>query len=492
MADLKIEDMTATQVSSASRTYPSLRAAWIPLSALCLAFFVEMVDNTLLTIALPTIGRDLGSGTTALQWVTGVYSLTFGGLLLTAGSMADRLGRRRVLLVGLSVFGLLSLLVLAVTTAGELIALRAALGLAAAAMAPITNSLVFRLFDDKALRMRAMTVMIVVGMSGFILGPVLGGTVLAHLRWEWLLVINAPIALIAFVGVRLGVPADRPEDLTDDALDLPGAVLSIVTIGLACYSLTSGVEHGWLSPITLASILGAVGAAIAFVRHENRTASPMLDLGLFSSGTVRGAAIAQIGTSIAMASVMFGLILHFQYAYGWSPMKAGLANLPLIVTMIAATPLSEWLAKRFGHRIACLLGAALLAGSLGGLAWGIDHGYAAIAVCMVVMTIGLRTVMTICAVALIDAMPSNRTSIGAALNDTAQEVGSSVGTAVVGTLIAALVTTQLPAGTWSSDLVASFFHGERITYAVLAVVVGLVAGIGALTLTDSHSTEEPA
>ncbi|MGW0810302.1 MFS transporter [Nonomuraea sp. NPDC002799] len=489
--------MTATTAPATSRTYPSLRAAWIPLAALCLAFFVEMVDNTLLSIALPTIGRDLGSGTTALQWVTGAYSLTFGGLLLTAGSMADRLGRRRVLLIGLAVFGLLSLGVVAVTTAGELIALRAGLGIAAAAMAPITNSLVFRLFDDQALRMRAMTLMIVVGMSGFVLGPLLGGTALAHVRWEWLLVINAPIALIAAIGVRLGVAADGPEDLTTDKLDLPGALLSITTIGLACYSLTSGVEHGWLSLITLASILGSVAAAVAFVRHERRSASPMLDLSLFSNGTVRGAAIAQIGTSIAMASVMFGLILHFQYAYGWSPVRAGLANLPIIVTMIVATPMSEWLAKRFGHRIACLVGAACLAGSLAGLAWGVEHGYAAIAISMVVMTVGLRTVMTICAIALVEAMPSNRTSIGTALNDTTQEVGSSIGTAVVGTMIAMLVTTQLPAGTWSDALVALFFHGERITYAVLAVIVGLIAAGGALTLTDSrgtdsHGTDEPA
>jgi EmrB/QacA subfamily drug resistance transporter len=484
--------MTASTLNPiASRTYPSLRAAWIPLTALCLAFFVEMVDNTLLTIALPTIGRDLGSGTTSLQWVTGAYSLTFGGLLLTAGSMADRLGRRRVLLVGLTVFGLLSLCVVAVSSAGELIGLRAGLGIAAAAMAPITNSLVFRLFDDNALRMRAMTVMIVVGMSGFILGPLLGGSALAHVRWEWLLVANAPIALIAFVGVRLGVPADRPEDLTDDVLDLPGAVLSLAAIGLACFSLTSGVEHGWVSASTIAAVLGAVAATIAFVSHERRTASPMLDLSLFSNGTVRGAMIAQLGTSIAMASVMFGLILHFQYAYGWSPMRAGLANLPLIMTMILATPVSEWLARRFGHRIACLVGAVLLAGSLGGLSWGVEHGYLAIAVSMVVMTVGLRTVMTICAIALVDAMPGNRTSIGTALNDTAQEVGSSIGTAVVGTLIAALVTTRLPAGTWSNGLVTSFFHGERITYALLAVVVGLVAAGGALTLTDSHASEEP-
>jgi Na+/melibiose symporter-like transporter len=310
-------------------------------------------------------------------------------------------------------------------------------------------------------------------------------------RWEWLLLVNAPIALIACIGVRLGVAADRREDLTEDRLDLPGAALSVATIGLACYSLTSGVEHGWLSAITLASILGAVAAAYAFVRHERRTASPMLDLSVFSNGIVRGAALAQTGTAIAMASVMFGLILHFQYAYGWTPVHAGLANLPIIVTMIAATPLSEWLAKRFGHRIACLVGAALLACALAGLSWGVDHGYLPIAVSMVLMTIGLRTVMTICAVALVDAMPSNRTSIGAALNDTAQEVGTSIGTAVIGTLIAVLVTTSLPAGTWSADLVASFFAGERITYGVLAVIVGLVAGAGALTLTDSHALEEP-
>ncbi len=481
--------MTVAQ-TSASRTYPTLRAALIPLAALCLAFFVEMVDNTLLTIALPTIGRELGGGTTALQWVSGAYALTFGGLLLTAGSIADRFGRRRVLLIGLAAFGLLSLAVVAVDTIGALIALRAALGVAAAAMAPITNSLVFRLFDDQTLRMRAITVMIVVGMSGFILGPLIGGTALAHLGWQWLLIVNAPIALLAWIGVRLGVPADRPDDLTQDALDLPGTAMSIAAIGLACYSLTSGVERGWLSPVTALCVLGAALALLAFIWHERRTAQPMLDLSLFGNGTVRGATVAQAGTSIAMAGVMFGLILHFQYAFGWSPMRAGLANLPLIVMMIGATPISEALVRRLGHRLSCLIGAALLAASLAGMAWGVTHSYLPVAVSMATFAVGLRTVMTISAVALIDAMPSNRTSLGAALNDTAQEVGTSVGTAIVGTLIASLVTATLPAGVWSSDLVDAFFRGERIIYAVLAVLVALVGGWGALTLTDSRSTDE--
>ncbi|WP_018156751.1 MFS transporter [Demetria terragena] len=485
---------TASSVSTAParRTYSSLRAAWIPLTALCLAFFVEMVDNTLLSIALPTIGRDLGSSTTSLQWVSGAYALTFGGLMLTAGSLADRFGRRRVLLIGLAAFGTISLGAWFVESTAELIVLRAALGLCAAAMAPITNSLIFRLFDDEELVRKAFPVMMTVGMSGFILGPLIGGSALAHVGWEWLLLANAPIALIAWIGVRAGVAKDHADDLTNDVLDLPGAALSMSAIGLGCYALTSGVEHGWLSVVTLACALGALAAALGFIRRERSTATPMLDLRVFSQGTVRGAAIAQLGTAIAMAAVMFSLILHFQYAYGWSPIKAGLANLPMIIAMLLFSPLTEALVKRFGHRLACLIGAGVMAVSIGWLAVAVEHGYLAIAIGIVGMTAGLRTVFMTCAVALIAAMPENRTSLGAALNDTAQEVGTSIGTALVGTAIAALVTTALPIGEWSPDLVASFFRGERVTFTVLAVVVGLVVGFGSLSLTDSRGTEEPA
>ena len=471
--------------------YPSLRAAALPLIALCLAFFVEMVDNTLLQVALPTIGRSLASGTTGLQWVTGAYSLTFGGLLLTAGSAADRFGRRRVLLTGLALFGLLSLTVVLVGSIGELIALRAALGCAAAAMAPVTMSLIFRLFDDEKLRMRSITIVMIVGMSGFVLGPLLGGTVLSHFSWQWLLVINAPVALIAWIGVRVGVPADRSADLTSERLDLPGAALTVATIGLGCYTLTSGVEYGWAAPLTIACTAGTLLAAAGFILRERRAAVPMLDLAIFRAGPVRGAALTQLGSSVAMASVMFALVLHFQYAWGWSPMLAGLANLPLIVTMIAATPIAEQLAVRLGHRRACLVGTALLVGALLGMAWAVEHSYLAIAAMMVVLTIGLRTIMTICAVALVEAMPENRTSIGAALNDTSQEIGTSLGTAVVGTLIAALVTTALPAGTWSTALVHSYFAGERIIFLAVAAVVGIIGTAGSLTLTDSHTTDEP-
>lgn len=495
MSSTNSDQLTAARAADSpgltqQRTYPSLRAAWIPLAALCLAFFAEMVDNTLLSIALPTIGRDMGGDTSGLQWITGAYSLTFGGLLLTAGSIADRFGRKRVLQVGLALFGVLSMGVLLVSTIGELITLRAALGIAAAAMAPITNSLVFRLFDDEALRMRAITIMMVVGMSGFILGPVLGGTMLANLSWQWLLLVNAPVALLACIGVHFGVPADAQDGLTKNKLDLPGAALSILTIGLTCYAMTAGAQFGWLSPITLSVAVGAVIALVGFIVRERSAAEPMLDLRLFHGGTVRGAAIAQFGTSIAMTGVMFALVLHFQYAWGWSPMVAGLANLPMIVTMLLSSPITEWLVGKLGHRWACFIGAGLLTAGLGLMAWAVEENYLAIVLAMVVMMVGLRSVMTICAVALIGAMPANRTSMGAALNDTAQEVGTSVGTAVVGTLIAVLVTAVLPAGTWSPQLVSSFFAGERLVFTILAIAVGLISGIGALSLSNSHSTDE--
>ncbi len=157
--------------------------------------------------------------------------------------------------------------------------------------------------------------------------------------------------------------------------------------------------------------------------------------------------------------------------------------------MLLATPVAEQAAARFGHRIACLIGTGLLTVSLLGLAWAVPHGYAAIAVAMVGLTLGLRMIMTICAVALVDAMPANRTTMGAALNDTAQEVGTSVGVAVVGTVIAALLGAA-GAGAWDAATVAAFFHGERVAFVLLAGLVGLVAGYGANTLTDSRSTEE--
>lgn len=479
----------STTILAAPPGPTSLRQAWLPLTALALAFFVEMVDNTVLTIALPTIARDLDAGPLALQWVTGAYALTFGGLLLTAGTIADRFGRRRVLLVGIAAFGAVSAFAMAVESAGQLIVLRAALGVAAAAMAPVTMSLVYRLFDTEALRMRAISVMVVVGMTGFALGPILAGTALAHLSWHWLLLVNVPIAVVAWCGVRVGIAPDRSEDLHGAPLDVPAAGLTMAALGLGAYVLTSGVERGWLAPVTVAMGLGALVAGVLFVLRERRAVFPMLDLALLRTPALRGAVLAQLGGSVAMMVSMFALTLHFQDAYGWSPVRAGFAMLPVVATMLLATPLAELAAGRLGHRVGCLLAVGVMSVAMIGLAVAIPHGYVPVVAAMVVLTAGLRVIMTVCAIALVDAMPANRTSVGIALNDTAQEVGTSVGAALVGTALATALGST-PAGAWTAATVSSFVHGEQVAFLLTAVLVGVVAGYGSSRLTDSRSTEE--
>lgn len=483
--------LITTDAPAAGPVKPTmLRAAWVPLAALCLAFFVEMVDNTLLTIALPTMGRELGASTTQLQWVTGAYSLVFGSLLLTAGTVADRFGRRRVLMIGLALFGVVSALVWFVSSAGDLIAMRAVLGVAAACMAPVTMSLVFRLFDDETVRMRAITLIVTIGMAAMALGPVLAGTALAHVSWHWLLFVNTPIALVAALGVRAGVPKDSAADLHRAPLDLAGSVLTMAAIGLGCYALTSGVEHGWTSPTTLACFIGAAAALVGFVLRERSARQPMIDLSLLAHRTVRGSALAQLAGSVAMMAAMFLLILHFQYANGWSPMRAGFANLPFVITMLVASPVTEWLTKRFGHRITTAISVALLTISLVGMAWAIEQPYWMLAICIAGMTLGLRSIMTVCAIALVDSVPENRTSLGTALNDVTQELGSSLGVAVIGTVIAALVGAVLPSGVWDAAFRATFVHGERVALVVVAALVTVIGAYGASTLTNSHSVEE--
>ncbi|AHI21647.1 MFS transporter [Corynebacterium vitaeruminis] len=481
--------MTST-LTAAPAAKETLRGAWVPLAALCLAFFVEMVDNTIMVIALPSITRDLGASTAQLQWVTGAYSLVFGSLLLTAGSIADRFGRRRTLVWALGGFGAVSALVWFVHTPGELIAMRALLGVAAAGMAPVTMSLVFRLFQDTAVRMRAINLMVVIGMSSMAIGPLAAGLALEQVSWHWLLFVNTPIAALAVLGVMRGVGADTADELHDAPIDLPAVFFTIAAIGLGCYTLTSGTDFGWLSVRTLACAIGAAVAIAAFVVRERTASHPMIELSLLSHRTVRGAALAQAGASIAQMAMMLLIMMHLQFALGWSPLKAGLGNLPFLFTMLAATPLAENLTARFGHRITCLISGALIAVGLGLLGWGVPHGFAAMIPGIVVMTAGLRVIMTVCAVALIEAAPEDRTTLATALNDVVQEVGASLGTAIEGTLIAVLVTKVLPADAWPAALQLSFFHGERVVYIVVAVIVALVVGYGAATLTDSTATEE--
>ncbi|MDT0261490.1 MFS transporter [Jatrophihabitans sp. DSM 44399] len=214
------------------RSPQSLREVWVALAGLSAVFLFEMLDNSILNIALPTIGRELHASTTALQWVTGAYAVVFGGLMLAFGAIADRLGRRRIMLIGLVLLGVASLATAFVTTAEQLIAVRVVMGIAAAMTTPGSMALAFRLFAEDGLRVRAITLISTVGLVGLAIGPTVGGFVLAIAPWQVLLLVNVPIAVLAIIGIRAGIASDEAAELHREPVDVLGAVLGTATIVL--------------------------------------------------------------------------------------------------------------------------------------------------------------------------------------------------------------------------------------------------------------------
>lgn len=468
----------------------SLRGAIPALIGLCLTMLVEMVDNSILNVALPTVGRDLHASATDLQWIVGAYSLTFGGLLLVGGTLGDKLGRKRTLLVGLALFGIVNLGVLLVQNPAQLIAVRALAGAVAAMIAPLTMSLVFRIFPTEALRGKAIGLIVTVSMIGFAIGPTLSGIAVEHWPWEALLVLNAPMALIAWIGVRFGVPADDPDLRRQEKTDWPGAVLSVLALGTLLYTFTSGVDRGWGSPWTIGVLAVGVASLLGFVWRERTTDAPMLDMKLLALPAVRGSALLQTATMVAMVGVMFAATQLYQFAWGFSPMMAGLAMLPFVVGMMLASPVVDSVVGRIGHRRASIVGIVAVLAGLGLWWFALTAGYWLSALGMLVITFGIRIIMTTGAVALISALPETHTTLGSSLNDTSQELGNSVGVAVVGTVLATVAGTALGSGQWDAAQVDSFVHALHIAFGILAGIVVVTAAIGIRSLTDSTSTDE--
>ena len=281
----------------------SLRAVWPAILGLSVVFLVEMLDNSVLNVALPTIARDLNASASDLQWVTSGYSLLFGGLMIAFGGIADRFGTRRVMLIGLGLFALAGLAVLAVRTSGELVAVRAAVGITAAMTAPGTMALCFRLFDQDNLLMRATAMISTIGLVGLAVGPTLGGLVLQILPWQSLLVMNVPVAVLGVVCIRFGIPADDRTRLNRAPLDLLGALLATATIMLALWTATLAVEDGWSRSAPWLAGGAAVAGAVGFVVRERRAAHPMFDFALIRrpqvSAMLRPAAVDPVKATLS-------------------------------------------------------------------------------------------------------------------------------------------------------------------------------------------------
>lgn len=435
----------STDLRTPPETAPakSLRAVWPAILGLSVVFLVEMLDNSVLNVALPTIARDLHASATDLQWVVSAYSLLFGGLMIAFGALADRYGTRRVMLLGLAVFGVASLAVLAVQRPGELVAVRAAIGVAAAMTAPGTMALAFRLFDEDNLLMRATAMISSIGLVGLAVGPTVGGLVLQVLPWQTLLVMNVPIVVVAAVCIGWGIPADDPARLNRAPLDLLGALLGTGTIVLGLWTATLAVDEGWSRPAPWLAGLAAVVCGTGFVLRERSTEHPLIDVAFIRRPQVSGGLAYQAALGLGLAVLSYSVTLQLQLVWGWSPAHAALGSLPQIVTMMAMGPFVETFVDRFGVQRAGLAGAAAVIAGLLLYAVGGRHGYIWIAAALVLASAGMRVVMVIASVTVMRGLPEDQTSMGAALNDTSQEVASSIGLAVTGTIVAAALGGRL-------------------------------------------------
>ena len=463
---------SAASLSSIRPT--SLRAAWLALLGLSAVFLIEMLDTSVLNVALPTIATDLSASASQLQWASGSYSLVFGGLMLVFGAIADRFGRRRVMLIGLVLFGASSLAVLAVDSPAGLIAVRVLIGVAAAMTAPGSMALSFRLFDDDSLRVRTSALISTVGLVGLAVGPTIGGLILAVAPWQALLLINVPVAALAIGGIRFGIRADDPSELHRVPIDILGAIMGTGAIVLALLTPTLIVDLGggrpwpWLAGTAAALLLGG------FVWHERRTRHPLLDLSLLARPSVGVGLTYQAALGLATAGLGYTVTLQLQLAWGWPPALAALGALPQVLTMILIGPFVEKVIRRLGMDRAGQVGsAAVVAGLVGYALLGHTH-YAWIAVSLVLVAAGMRIVMISATINVMRGLPADRTSIGAALNDTAQELASGIGIAVTGTVIAAAVAGPLSVTQWTAAQ-ASAFEG-----AVSIGTLALAAGAGGL------------
>ncbi|MFF3886293.1 MFS transporter [Streptomyces sp. NPDC001914] len=475
-------------IEEASRPPRSLREAGAALAGLSAVFLFEMLDNSILNVALPTIGRELSASTTVLQWVTGVYAVVFGGLMLAFGALADRVGRRKVMQVGLVLLGGASLATAFVTTADQLIAVRAAMGVAAAMTTPGSLALAFRLFDEDALRVRATTLISTVGLVGLAIGPTAGGLVLAFAPWQMLLLVNVPIAALAFAGIRRGIPADRADELHRDPVDVSGALLGTATIALALVAPTLFVDAGTASLLPWLTTAAAAMSAVLFVVRQRLARHPLLDLELIAHPLVSSGLAFKAAASLATAGLGYLVTLQLQLDWGWTPAQAALGLLPQVAVLIAGGALIGPLVTRVGLDQAARLGAGAVVcglavyGLLGRL------GYVWVALALVLVAAGMRVVGVVAGTNVMRGLPLNRTTIGSALVDTAGEVTTGIGIAVGGTILAALYTGDLTTADWSAHETAQF--REAVTWAglVLTAVTATLVGWGitrARRVTDS-------
>src|SRR3954468_8921644 len=337
---------------------------WWVLGALMLALILVGLDATILNVALPTLAADLGASTAQLQWTVDAFVLALAGLLLPAGAVADRLGRRPVLVAGIAVFTLGSLAAAYSGTATWLIATRAVMGVGAAVIMTVPLAVLPSLFapDERPKAIASITVALGLGLP---LGPIVGGWLLQQVWWGAVFLINVPLGVLAAVAVAVLLPATRAADPAP--IDGPGALLSTAGLVGLVYAVVEAPGRGWTSaPVLVAGLTGLVLLA-GFVVWERRTAAPMVDLGLLSRPRFTWGTVSATVAMFAMLGLLFVVPLYLQSVRGFDPLGTGLRLLPLILGLVVGAKVGERLTVGLGSRIPVVTGLLVIAGAL---AWG--------------------------------------------------------------------------------------------------------------------------
>lgn len=453
MARLDLPDQSITDLSDAdplgvaaptgAATGDGGRRRWVALAVLVLPVMLIAVDNTVLSIAVPSLTADLRPTSGQLLWILDVYSFVVAGLLVIMGTLGDRIGRRKVLLVGGAAFSAASLLAAFATSAGMLIGARVLLGAAGATLMPSTLSLIRNIFADPRERGLALAIWALSFGIGGTLGPIVGGVLLEHFWWGSVFLLALPVTgLLLVVGPWLlpesRDPAPGPFDVLSAALSL-GATLPTV------YGIKLAAEHGFTAQATSAVLIG-IAVGIAFVRRQRRLTHPMIDLSLFSYSGFRVGIGANFMTCVAWGFGLFVLTQYFQLVLGMSAVRAGLHLLPGLAISLLATIGARRLADHWSTSALITTSMATAAAGFAVLAFvGVDAGAFTAVVAYVLVAAGLNTTLAIGVDAIMTHVPPRQAGAGAAVSETANELGIALGIAVLGSIVTAVYRRQLGA-----------------------------------------------
>lgn len=414
-------------------TNPTGNGRWLALAVLVMCGLVLGLDITIVVTALPTLSAELGATTDQLQWISAAYTLALAGFLLPAGVLADRYGRRRLLLVGLLLFGVSSVVASQVTSPNALIAMRAVMGAGGAIIMPVTLAILPTIFSDKE-RPRAIAITAVATFLGLPLGPLVAGWLLVHYSWGVIFLINAPVVVVAIVGTWFLVPESK--DAAAPRLDWLGAILSVVGVTAIVYGIIEQPTKGWSDARVLSGLIGGAVVLVVFVIRELRARTPLVDIRLFRSPLFAWATVAFTVVGFVMTGGLFLLTPFLQVVQGNDAQATGIRLLPLIAGVMVTAIAGARFTRPLGYKV--MVAAGLLVTAAGLLLLSrvsAGTGYLEVAAGLAVIGMGIGLTMPASLDAIIAVIPAGQMGAGNALTRTLQNVGASFGAAVMGSIL---------------------------------------------------------